>query len=339
MVSPPRRSAIPSRRPVSVHRPRCARRSRPARRARAAWVAASRSREQGTAPAPRPACSADRPGRPVHPSQVDDHAALAHDVARESCVLHRERRSPGHGHGRTRSRRRARHRTRRSRRRLQGLRGRRLLLLRFGQRGRAGHPRRCRRDQLLDLRWYRPFTDPVELAFFDAYAAGVFVAASAGNDGPGAATANHLSPWVTTVAASTQQRAFESTLTVQGGGQTFTATGASITAGARALRWSGPVTLPTARCAATRRRRPVPSPARSSPASGAATPGSTRVSMCARRRRRDGALQPDLGRHRDRQPLAANGSPGRRHPVRRVPESPSRCHRQLHRRCRGDRSG
>ena len=31
-----------------------------------------------------------------------------------------------------------------------------------------------------------PSTDPVELAFLDAYAAGVFVAASAGNDGPGA---------------------------------------------------------------------------------------------------------------------------------------------------------
>ena len=51
-------------------------------------------------------------------------------------------------------------------------------------------------------------TDPVELAFLDAYAAGVFVAASAGNDGPGASTANHLSPWVTTVAASTQTREF-----------------------------------------------------------------------------------------------------------------------------------
>ena len=41
-----------------------------------------------------------------------------------------------------------------------------------------------------------PFTDPVELAFLDAYAAGVFVAASAGNAGPGAGTANHLGPWV-----------------------------------------------------------------------------------------------------------------------------------------------
>src|SRR6185436_13776811 len=54
-----------------------------------------------------------------------------------------------------------------------------------------------------------PSTDPVELAFLDAYAAGVFVSTSAGNDGPGASTANHLSPWVTTVAASTQSRAFE----------------------------------------------------------------------------------------------------------------------------------
>ena len=51
-----------------------------------------------------------------------------------------------------------------------------------------------------------PYTDPVELAFLDAYAAGVFVAASAGNGGPGAATTDHLSPWVTTVAASTQTR-------------------------------------------------------------------------------------------------------------------------------------
>ena len=53
-----------------------------------------------------------------------------------------------------------------------------------------------------------PFTDPVELAFLDAYAAGVFVSTSAGNDGPGASTANHLSPWVTSVAASTQTREF-----------------------------------------------------------------------------------------------------------------------------------
>jgi hypothetical protein len=77
-----------------------------------------------------------------------------------------------------------------------------------------------------------PFTDPVELAFLDAYAAGVFVSTSAGNDGPGAGTANHLSPWVTTVAASTQTREFATTLTLTAdNADTFTADGASITGG------------------------------------------------------------------------------------------------------------
>ena len=78
-----------------------------------------------------------------------------------------------------------------------------------------------------------PSTDPVELAFLDAYAAGVFVAASAGNDGPGSSTANHLAPWVTTVAASTQKREFASKLTLTApNGDVFRANGASITAGA-----------------------------------------------------------------------------------------------------------
>ncbi|MGW3808494.1 S8 family serine peptidase, partial [Micromonospora sp. NPDC005113] len=77
-----------------------------------------------------------------------------------------------------------------------------------------------------------PFTDPVEMAFLDAYAAGVFVSASAGNDGPGAGTANHLAPWVTTVGASTQTREFASTLTlIAGNGDTATFDGASITRG------------------------------------------------------------------------------------------------------------
>ncbi len=47
--------------------------------------------------------------------------------------------------------------------------------------------------------------DPVELAFLSAAAAGVFVATSAGNSGPDAATVQHASPWVTTVAASTHR--------------------------------------------------------------------------------------------------------------------------------------
>lgn len=42
-----------------------------------------------------------------------------------------------------------------------------------------------------------------DIAFFNAAAAGVYVAVSAGNDGPGASTADHAAPWYTTVAAST----------------------------------------------------------------------------------------------------------------------------------------
>jgi hypothetical protein len=88
-----------------------------------------------------------------------------------------------------------------------------------------------------------PFTDPVELAFLDAYAAGVFVSASAGNDGPTASTANHLSPWVMTVAASTQTREFASTLTLTGNSTgSLVVDGASITAGAGPL----PVVLSSA---------------------------------------------------------------------------------------------
>ena len=49
------------------------------------------------------------------------------------------------------------------------------------------------------------YLDPVEVAFFNAAAAGVFVANSAGNSGPANAVA-HMSPWLTTVAASTHDR-------------------------------------------------------------------------------------------------------------------------------------
>jgi len=77
-----------------------------------------------------------------------------------------------------------------------------------------------------------PYSDAVELAFLDAYAAGVLVSASAGNDGPGAGTVNHNSPWVLTVAASTQDRTFRSTITLNGGGgATQQLSGATVTAG------------------------------------------------------------------------------------------------------------
>ena len=63
------------------------------------------------------------------------------------------------------------------------------------------------------------YLDPVEVAFFNATAAGVFVAASAGNSGP-ANTVAHMSPWITTVAASTHDRLNVATITL-GNGATF----------------------------------------------------------------------------------------------------------------------
>jgi subtilisin family serine protease len=77
------------------------------------------------------------------------------------------------------------------------------------------------------------YTDPVELAFLDAYDAGILVNASAGNSGPGAATASHAGPWVNTVAASTSNRHFFSTLhlTATGGDALDIPGGVTITAG------------------------------------------------------------------------------------------------------------
>ena len=57
------------------------------------------------------------------------------------------------------------------------------------------------------------FADPAELAFLNAAASGIFVAASAGNDGPGNFTVAHPSPWVTTVAAGTHNRSGEGAVT------------------------------------------------------------------------------------------------------------------------------
>ena len=62
-------------------------------------------------------------------------------------------------------------------------------------------------------------TDPVQLAFLSAASAGIFVAASAGNSGPGASTMQHTSPWVTTVGASTV-RPYYGTVTL-GNGQKY----------------------------------------------------------------------------------------------------------------------
>jgi subtilisin family serine protease len=78
----------------------------------------------------------------------------------------------------------------------------------------------------------QPYTDPVELAFLDATNAGISVNASAGNDGPGVATAGHGGPWVTTVAASTGPREFGSVLHLTAdGGATFDKAGVTLTNG------------------------------------------------------------------------------------------------------------
>jgi uncharacterized repeat protein (TIGR01451 family) len=54
-----------------------------------------------------------------------------------------------------------------------------------------------------------PYSDPVELGFLNATAAGIYVSTSAGNSGPSAATVAHNSPWVSTTAAMTHNRKIE----------------------------------------------------------------------------------------------------------------------------------
>ena len=73
---------------------------------------------------------------------------------------------------------------------------------------------------------------PEDISFFNAAAAGVFVAVSAGNSGPGASTADHASPWYTTVAASTIPT-YEGTVTLPSG---FKAVGASVSRARSARR-------------------------------------------------------------------------------------------------------
>lgn len=76
-----------------------------------------------------------------------------------------------------------------------------------------------------------PYADAVSLAFLAAHDAGVLVSASAGNSGPGADTASHREPWTMTVGASTSNRHFLSTVTLEAGGDTLELTGATVTAG------------------------------------------------------------------------------------------------------------
>ncbi len=99
-----------------------------------------------------------------------------------------------------------------------------------------------------------PYTDVVEQAFLNAYDAGIFVAASAGNSGPTSDTTDHRGPWVTTVAASTENRAFENSVTLTAdGGASLTVSGASITQGVG----PAPVYVPSGSTAAVQCDNPL----------------------------------------------------------------------------------
>ncbi|RKR86758.1 PA domain-containing protein [Micromonospora pisi] len=67
-----------------------------------------------------------------------------------------------------------------------------------------------------------PYDDlgATDVAFYHAAAAGVFVAASSGNSGPSAGTVDNAWPWMTTVAASTQENS-PSRLVTLGDGRSF----------------------------------------------------------------------------------------------------------------------
>jgi subtilisin family serine protease/subtilisin-like proprotein convertase family protein len=61
-----------------------------------------------------------------------------------------------------------------------------------------------------------PWTDAVDLAFLDAFNAGIFVSAAAGNAGPGASTVAKTGPWNASVGASTHNRVIAHTVDVTG---------------------------------------------------------------------------------------------------------------------------
>ncbi|HEY3240286.1 MAG TPA: S8 family serine peptidase, partial [Acidimicrobiia bacterium] len=92
---------------------------------------------------------------------------------------------------------------------------------------------------------------PVERAFLFATDAGVFVASSAGNNGPKPSTVGSPAavPWVTSVAAASLARKFESTLEVtpgKGKGKAVHTTGATLSAGVGPAPLVDSVTVPAA---------------------------------------------------------------------------------------------
>ncbi len=188
-----------------------------------------------------------------------------------------------------------------------------------------------------------PYTDPVELAFFDAFAAGISVNASAGNSGPGAATTDHGSPWVTTVAASTSNRAFTSTLTLTASnGDVFTKLGSTLTQGVSGV----PVVLATSVAGyAGGNICATPFAAGIADRQGRRLPAWRDLRWGSHRPRPEGLqrspgrccghdpLQPDGERHGDGQPLPPRDPPrGPEHRAPHLPRRPLRRHRDVGRR-------
>jgi subtilisin family serine protease len=89
------------------------------------------------------------------------------------------------------------------------------------------------------------FRDPVEIAFLFAADAGVFVATSAGNEGPGSSTVAHPSPWVTTVAAGIHNRDGLGSVTL-GNGATYNGSSVAAALASRPLIDSTAAGLPGA---------------------------------------------------------------------------------------------
>ncbi|MDZ3822937.1 MAG: S8 family serine peptidase [Pseudoxanthomonas sp.] len=88
-----------------------------------------------------------------------------------------------------------------------------------------------------------PWVETTAVAFRNAAAAGVVVATSAGNAGPGAGTVGHQAPWVMTVAAGTHDRAVLARLTgltsTAGSHPDIDGEGANIGIGARPMVYAG----------------------------------------------------------------------------------------------------
>jgi hypothetical protein len=95
------------------------------------------------------------------------------------------------------------------------------------------------------------FRDPVEIAFLYAASAGIFVAASAGNNGPRSGTVAHPSPWLTTVAAGTHNRLAVGSVTL-GNGATYAGVSLAAASVAGPLIDSQAAALPGANATAAR---------------------------------------------------------------------------------------